>query len=150
VGYGDYAKPKYDLGVEEDVVIPASIRPLSVQRLPSDATNIVQVTLDAPDKADLRIVLRQFANGKPLRTSAGAPPNGITLANLLKIEVSQNQRPLPVVCHYDKAIWSGLSWGVGEVRRADLEAGRPIAVRCTSLDKQPAQLQVECFAVTYH
>src|SRR5207302_9112575 len=122
VGFGEYAKPAYDLGVQEDVTIPSSIRPLRGQ-CSADGTNMVVMTLNAPDKSDLRIVLRQFAAGKPRRSSGGAPPNGTTLKKLLKIEVSQNNRSRPVVCQYDEAIWSGLSWGVGEVRHGDLEAG---------------------------
>lgn len=148
VGYGEYAKPKYDLGVQEDVMIPKEIRPLS-GRCSLDGTNSVVATLDAPATGDLRIVLRQSASGKPVRSSAGAPPNGTTLANLLKLEVSQNHRSRPVVCQYDKAIWSGLSWAVGEVRHNDLDAGRPVTIRVTSSEKQPVKLKVECFSVTY-
>ena len=148
VGYGEYAKSKYDLGVQADVVIPRSIRPLSAQCSP-DGTNAVLVTLDAPDKGDLRIVLRQLVAGKPLRSSAGAPPNGTTLGNLLKIEALQNHRARPVVCQYDKAIWSGLSWAVGEVRHRDLDPACPITIRCSSLEKQPVELDLEFYAVSY-
>ena len=81
---------------------------------------------------------------------AGAPPNGTPLNKLLKIEAWQNERSRPVVCKYDKAIWSGLSWGVAEVRHDDLEAGLPIAIRCASLEKQAVELQIECYAVTYN
>ena len=102
------------------------------------------------NKGDLRIVLRQFAAGKPKRSSAGAPPNGTTLNHLLKIEASQSSRSCPVVCRYDKAIWSGLSWAVGEVRHRDLDAGVPVSIHCTSAEKQPVELQIECYAVTYN
>jgi hypothetical protein len=148
VGFGEYAKPEYDLGIQEDVIIPATIHPLSTQRL-AGGTNTVLVSVNAPEKGDLRIVLRQSADGKPVRSSAGAPPNGTTLDKLLKIEATQNGRAMPVVCRYDKAIWSGLSWGVGEVRHGNMDPGRPIEIRCTSMEKQPVDLQVECFAVTY-
>jgi hypothetical protein len=149
VGYGEYAKSDYDLGVQEDVAIPAAIRPLPVKTSP-DATNSLVATLKAPDHGDLRIILRQFADGRPKRTSAGAPPNGTTLNNLLKIEAWQNNHSRPVVCGYDKAIWSGLSWAVGEVRHNDLDAGFPVSIRCVSLEKKPVELQVECYAVTYN
>ncbi|HWX22204.1 MAG TPA: hypothetical protein VN578_20065 [Candidatus Binatia bacterium] len=148
VGYGEYAKSKYDLGIQEDVIIPKEIRPLSAQCAP-DGTNAVLATLNAPATGDLRIVLRQFAGGKPRRSSAGAPPNGTTLAKLLKIEVSQNHHSRPVVCQYDKAIWSGLSWGVGEVPHHELDAGLPITIRCTSSEKQPVELRLEFYAVKY-
>ena len=146
--YGEYARHKYDLGVQEDLVIPEDIRPLRGQ-CSSDGTNELVMTLNAPDKGDLRIVLRQFADGKPLRSSGGAPPHGVTLGNLLRLEAWQDQRSRPVVRHDDKAIWSGLSWAVGEVRRGDLDAGRPVRIRATSRATEPVELQLECYAVTY-
>jgi hypothetical protein len=148
VGYGAYAKPSYDLGVQEDVIIPKAIHPLSVRCAP-EGTNTIVATLDAPTTGDIRIVLRQFAGGSPVRSSAGAPPNGTTLAKLLRIEVSQDRRTRPVVLQYDKAIWSGLSWAVGEVRHEELEAGVPVIIRCSSREKQPVELRLECFAVSY-
>lgn len=148
VGYGEYAKPKYDLGVQGDVVIPRSIRPVSAQCSPA-GTNAMLATLNAPDTGDLRIVLRQFAAGKPRRSAAGAPPNGRTLGNLLKIEASQNHRSQPVICQYDKAIWIGLSWAVGEVRHHDLDAGLPITIRCSSVERQSVELRLEFYAVNY-
>jgi hypothetical protein len=54
------------------------------------------------------------------------------------------------VCQYDKAIWSGLSWAVGEVRHQDLDAGLSIVIRCTSLEKQPVELEMDCYAVNYN
>ncbi len=149
VGYGEYAKPKYDLGVQEDVTIPGNISPLHGQCSP-DGTNSLQMTLNAPAKGDLRIVLRQFAAGKPRRSSGGAPPNGTPLGKLLKIEAWQDQRARPVLCYYDRAIWSGLSWAVGEVRHEDLDPGLPITIRCSSLEQQPLELQLECYAVCYN
>ena len=108
------------------------------------------MTLTAPDKGDLRIVLRQLAAGKPLRSSGGAPPHGTTLGKLLKLEAWQDHRSRPIVCQYDKALWSGLSWAVGEIRHEDLDAGRPITIRCTSLANKPVELELECYAVNYN
>jgi hypothetical protein len=148
VGYGEYAKPKFDLGVQEDVTIPSSISPLNGQ-CSRDGTNTLLMNLSAPDRGDLRIVVRQLAASRPLRSSGGAPPNGTTLGKLFKIEAWQDHRSRPVVCQYDKAIWSGLSWAVGEVRHQDLDAGRQVTVRCTSLEKQPVELEMQCYAVNY-
>ena len=115
-----------------------------------EGTNTLLMTLNAPAEGDLRLILRQFVAGKPLRSSGGAPPDGTTLGKLLKIEVWQDHRSRPVLCQYDKAIWSGLSWAVGEVRHQDLDAGLPIAIRCTSLEKKPVELEMECYAVNYN
>ena len=81
--------------------------------------------------------------------SAATKPPVTCSGTLFKIEAWQGHRSRPVVCQYDKAIWSGLSWAVGEVRQQDLDAGRPIAIRCSSLEKQPVELQMECYAVSY-
>jgi hypothetical protein len=148
VGYGEYSKRKYDLGQQEDVVIPSSIRALSA-KCSAEGTNIMVATLDAPNGGDLRIVVRQFANGKPVRSSAGAPPNGTTLGKLLSIQAFQKERSLPVVINYDKAIWSGLSWAVGEIRQTNLEPGSPLTVRCTSAEKQPLELRFEFYEANY-
>jgi hypothetical protein len=147
VGYGEYAKPKYDLGIQDDVAIPVTIRRLDAQIAPS-GTNSIEITVSVPPKTDLRIMFRQSIGGKPLRSSAGAPPNGTPLTNLLRIEATQNQR-CPVVCHYDKALWSGLSWAAGEIRNTDLDSAVPVTIHCTSLAKEPVELKSECYAVKY-
>lgn len=148
VGYGEYASAKYDLGLQEDVTIPSTIRPLQVECVP-DGTNSVKATLKAPGKGDLRIVLRQVAGGRPKRSSKGAPPDGTPLNKLLQIQVWQGNHSRPIVCPCDKAIWSGLSWMAGEVRRSELEPGVPVAIRCASMEKEPVELKIECYEVTY-
>ena len=146
VGYGEYAKPKYDLGIQEDVLIPQNIRPVPCE-LHSESSNSVSGTLSAHATGDLRIIVRQFAQGKPFRSSRGAPPNGTSLDRILRIEVVQNGASLPVHLNYDKALWSGLSWAVAEVNHKDLRAGVPLIIRCTSLETQSVELKVETYAV---
>jgi hypothetical protein len=148
VGFGECEKAKYDLGIQEDVIIPHSIRPLAAQ-FQEAGTNAVTGSVAIPAQGDVRIVMRQCAGDRPIRTSGGAPPNGATLARLLEISVSQEGRPVPLKVNYDKAIWSGLSWAVGEIKRRDLKAGVPLEIRCTSREKQSVQLRVELFVVSY-
>jgi hypothetical protein len=148
VGYGEYSMAKYDLGVQDDVVIPRTIRPLHAE-FKSDGTNSVSCSLAAPSRGSLRIIMRQFANGSPVRTSAGAPPNGTSLGQILSIETSQNGHSIPVHINYDKAIWSGLSWAAGEVRASDLQPGLPLIIRCLSREKHPVELKVELYLVGY-
>jgi hypothetical protein len=147
VGYGEYAKAKYDLGVQSDVVIPKGIYPLAAKFHREEGSNAVSAAFPAPNRADVRIVMRQSVNGKPLRTSRGAPPNGTSLGQLFLIQAAQAGRTVPVHVNYDKAIWSGLSWGVGEVKQADLTPGSGVTVRCVSLETQPVDLKVEIYAV---
>jgi hypothetical protein len=146
VGFGEYDSPVYDLGVQEDVVVPRNIQRLAAQFHP-DGTNAVTATIAMPLRGNLRIVLRQSAGGKPVRTSRGAPPNGTSLDQILQIHVSQQGHDLPVQLNYDKAIWSGLSWAVVEVKAADLKGGEPITVRCVSMEEKAVGIEVEIFAV---
>jgi hypothetical protein len=146
IGYGEYARTKYDLGVQEDVVVPQDIRRLEGEFVPT-GTNAVAATLTVPKSGDVRIVVQQFAEGKPLRISRGAPPHGISLAKILQIKVLQDGRSVPVAINYDKALWSGLSWAVGEVRGSDLKVGLPLTVQCVSLQERPVNLKVELYLV---
>jgi hypothetical protein len=148
VGFGEYAGRTYDLGLQEDVRIPDSIQPVSVRREVSE-TNRLEASLDKPLKGDLRIIVRQLAAGQPLRSSGGAPPGGTTQDRLLTIEVTQEEKRLPTVCNYGKAIWSGLSWAVVEVPHDSMDSGKPIALRCTSAEKQQVDLELKCYAVEY-
>ncbi len=148
VGYGEYAKTKYDLGIQEDMMIPKSTRPLGVT-FHNDGTNAVAGTFAAPQRGDIRIVMRQSANGKPVRTSRGAPPNGTSLGQMFLIQAAQAGRSIPVHINYDKAIWSGLSWGVAEIKHADFTPGSPLIIRCTSFETQPIELIIEVSMVDY-
>ena len=149
VGYGEYAKSKYHLGIQEDVLIPSTIRALP-EEFHNEGSNTVSSTISAPARGDLRAVMRQFAGGEPVRTARGAPPNGTSLSQLLLIQATCRGRSIPVNINYDKAIWSGLSWAVGEIRHGDLEAGGPVTIRCTSLEPRPVDLKVETFEVEHN
>jgi hypothetical protein len=148
IGYGKYMQARYSLGVQEDVVIPVRIQPLPCE-FHNDGSNTITGTVLAPVGMDLRIVMRQFAQGKPVRTARGAPPNGTSLAHLLRIEATCADRSLPVQTNYDKAIWSGLSWGVGEVKGKDMPRSASVLIRCTSHEDHPVDLSVELYAVSY-
>src|SRR5262249_33718616 len=104
VGYGEFAKAKYDLGVQEDVTIPQQIRPLDT-RFVRDGTNAIAASFLAPKGGDaLRIIFQQSTRDKPVRTLRGAPPDGTSLGRILQIQVSQENRSVPVEINYDKAL----------------------------------------------
>ena len=149
VGFGDYAAAKFDFGINEDVSIPRDIHPVSAE-FHADGTNAVVASFPAPINGDLRIVMRQSADGRPLRTSRGAPPNGTRLGSILQIQVVQENRPVPTQITYDKAIWSGLSWAVAEVRGRLLKQGSPLTVRCVSLEEKAVNLDVQLYTVEQH
>ena len=147
VGFGRYAQPQYDLGVESDVVIPESIDP--VESPAENASHQVEVTARAPAAGRvLRIVLQQLTpQGEIRRTWAGGPPKGANMASVLRILVRQNSQDLPLKVNYDKVIWSGLSWGVAEVDR--FAPGQPVKITCTSAEKDPVKLEVHLYSVRY-
>lgn len=134
IGVGRYAA--LDWGVEPDVVIPASITPLPADFVRLDA-HTVQTTLASPPRSGrLRAIMQQFdERGRVVRTSGGAPPHGVSLARLLRIEAAQGDRAVPVAVAYDKAIWSGLSWAVGEIDLAHLAPDIPLSITLTTADR---------------
>jgi hypothetical protein len=146
VGFGGYSNARYDLGIEDEVVIPRSIEPVAASFQPA-GRNRVEASITPPAAGRLRIVFQQrAADGSIRRTWAGGPPKGENMGRVLKIEVLQKNQPVPVQINYDKVIWSGLSWGVGEV---DLKHSEPLLIRCSSTEKDEVRLDVNVYHVRY-
>jgi hypothetical protein len=146
IGTGSYADPAHDLGVQPEVLIPERSRSLPVESRP-DGRNAIIATVEAPERGRLRLVLRQRESGRAKRTSGGAPPNGTTLGKMLTLCASQGDRAVAIDIAYDKAIWSGLSWAVGEIPVGRLVAGEPVTVRMSSCEQGLVTLVAEAFAV---
>jgi hypothetical protein len=154
VGFGRYASPDYDLGTEADVRIPRSIEPLpahftaveetsavhsSVNRALAPTVSdgeplVIEAIVEPPVREDLRIIMRQRDTHDGMMRSVSKTDMG----KYFVIGAEQGGRPLPVKIHYDKVIWSGLSWAVGEIRHDDMAPGRPIRIRLSSLEKDPS------------
>jgi len=148
VGFGEYAKPGYDLGIEPDIVIPVAIEKLEAA-FTLQGYNLIAAAVSPPATGSLRVIMRQSYRGHPWRTSRGAPPNGTPLGQVLVITASQENRILPVQINYNKAIWSGLSWAVGEIAGADCLSVKPVQIRCRSMENEPMELKAEVFLVRY-
>ena len=71
------------------------------------------------------------------------------MGKILVLNAWHNGRLLPIVINYDRAIWSGLSWAVGEIRHSAMIAGKPLTVRCSSGEKHSVTLEGNIFAVEY-
>ena len=84
-----------------------------------------------------------------MRSWPGGPPKGTSVGKVLKIIVEQDDKPLPVEIDYDKQIWSGLSWGAGEVKHANFLADKQIRVQCSSEGKSKVVLEGHLYAVAY-
>lgn len=138
-GVGKYAHKKYILGIGDVVSIPNNIDVLPVQFTSKD--NTISGQFVPKESAKLRFVFQQFDNKNiPYRSSGGSPPNGRTMANLLKIEVKQNEQTLPIEIQYDKAIWSGLSWAVAELPQGSYQVGQSIEIFFRSEEKLPLKI----------
>jgi hypothetical protein len=149
VGFGHYASQEFELGIQDDVRIPGSIRPISAAFAPA-GNNTIETTIVAPVKGDLRILFQQRdKGGQIMRSWPGGPPNGAFAGKSLKITVEQDGIPLAVEINYDKQIWSGLSWGAGEIKNKDFASGRPITIRCSSSEKDPVLLEGHVYVVEF-
>jgi hypothetical protein len=149
VGFGRYAAQEFDLGVQEDVHIPRSISPIAAS-FASGAHNTIETTIAAPAKGDLRIIFQQRGmDGSIRRSWPGGPPNGTSVGKVLKITAEQDGQSLRVEINYDKQIWSGLSWGAGEIKHKEFSGGRPIIIRCSSTEKDQVVLEGRLFVVEY-
>lgn len=149
VGFGRFADARYDLGIQEDVRIPRWIHPIHATFRPG-GEKCVETVLTSLPKGALRIVLQQRdAKGNVRRTWAGGPPKGTPMGKVLTVSAMQDGRPVPVKVDYDRRIWSGLSWGVGEIPAAALTAGHPLTVRCASTEKDPVRLDCRLYEVRY-
>lgn len=149
VGCGSFDQERHDLGIQQDIVIPHSIDRLAVSTVESPGAQAA-ANVRVPSGTTLRIVARQVRpDGIAARTYAGGPPKGTKMGSVLSITAAQNERPVPVQIEYDRMIWSGLSWAVGEVRATDLSPDVPVRIRVGSREKPPTRITVEAYAVRY-
>ena len=106
----------------------------------------IEATIVPPASGDLRIVLRRRdTHHKPSRAF-----DKKSMGNFFKIDAFQDGRVLPVAKNYDKTIWSGLSWAVGEIPRSDFTPGKPIELRLSTPDQDSTiHLDGQVFSVEY-
>ena len=150
VGYDAYALPAYDFGIQEDVVIPRSIEPVTIS-VDGAGHNSAEFTIaDPPRHGTLRIIMQEKTpDGFIRRTWAGGPPSGENMANVFAFSAEQNGRAVPIHLDYDKIVWSGMSWALGEINSADLTPGRPLLVHFHSAEKDPILLDEVAYLVQY-
>jgi hypothetical protein len=149
IGFGRYASKEYDLGIQDDVQIPRTIARIDAKFL-STTANTIESSIAVPLKGDLRIIFQQRGSaGEIMRSWPGGPPSGTSVGKVLKIYAEQDGKALPVEINYDKLIWSGLSWGAGEIKHKDFVSGRPITIRCSSAEKDPVRLEGQVYEVGY-
>ncbi len=149
VGFGRYAAPEFDLGVQEDVRIPRTISPIHAT-FSDKNSNTIEATIEPPAKGDLRIIFQQRGkDGGIMRSWPGGPPNGKTVGTVLKIVAEQGGKTLPIEINYNKQVWSGLSWGAGEIKHANFAADSPLRIRCSSEEKSKVVFEGHLYSVDY-
>ena len=149
VGFGGYAGVSHDLGVQQDVLIPQSIRPLHSSFV-SRGKNTIEATVTVPAHGDLRIVMQQRSSGgNILRSWKGGPPDGTNMGTFFRLRAWQHGKPVPVEVTYDKVIWSGLSWAVGDIKRDTLAAAQALTIQCSSGEGDPVVLDGKVYEVHY-
>ena len=147
VGTGTFAGAVFDLGTDDGVRVPIRQERVAVDFAVRGKNIIGGVVRGA---GTLRLLFQQFgADGFPVRSWGGSPPDGQTMDKLLTIRCRQGGRELPLVIEYDKMIWSGLSWGAGELRQGSYDASLPIEIECASLEKEELRLEARVYAVDY-
>ena len=131
------------------MIIPNSIEPVASE-FRATAPGTIEAEVQPPANGALRVIMRQSTpDGRVFRTHGGAPPSGENMAKVFSIEVTQAGRRIPVTVDYDKVIWSGLSWALGEIKAADLEPDMPVTVRFHSSEKDPVKLEGKVYNVVY-
>lgn len=149
VGYGAYASTAYNFGLQEDVTIPKSIEPVTAN-FRATAPSTIEATFQPPTHGVLRVIMRELTPESYLRrTWAGGPPNGENMAKVFAIDATQEGHSVPVHINYDKIVWSGMSWAVGEINATDLAYDKPVLVRFHSAEKDPVKLSGAAYLVVY-
>jgi hypothetical protein len=147
VGTGRFAASAYDLGIETDVVIPREIEPLAVAfGGVGEASNVIETRVTPPESGDLRIVLQQ----RNLEGGVVRSFSRHSMGEFFTIEAEQEGAELPVEIRYDKRVWSGLSWAVGEIRAKALAPGQPVRLRLSSAEtRDNVTLEARIYRVEY-
>ena len=148
IGTGEYGDASYGLGTDADIRVPVSSQKLDLS-FTSRGKNLVGGQAPAQGKT-LRILFQQYgADGFPVRSWGGSPPDGRKMSELLVIRARQAGKELPLAIEYDKMIWSGLSWGAAELRQGSFDPSRPVDIECASAEKDDLRLEARVYAVVY-
>lgn len=149
VGFGRYASPQYDLGVQNDVVIPRTIRPIRAE-FRDVGRGVIEATVQAPQAGGLRLIMQQYSpDGSLRRTWAGGPPKGTNMGEVFVLKAEQDGKELTIRENYDRVVWAGLSWAEGEISQWDLRPGVPVKLTFRTTEKDTVTIKGRVYAVTY-
>lgn len=149
VGFDEYANERYNFGRDNTINIPVAIEKVESSFAPAEK-NTIKANVKPVKGRNMRIVYQQYyKNGDPCRSWPGAPPDGKKVSEVIRIEASQDGKAIPVHIEYDKMIWSGLSWGVGELKQGSFDHSKPLQITCSTSEKDELNLKAEVYAVSY-
>src|SRR6202000_2638176 len=149
VGFDEYTYAKYEMGTDETIHIPFTIDKIETAFTVAEK-NKIEGNVNAVKGKDLRIIMQQFdTKGLPYRSWPGSPPDGKKVSEVIKINVSQDGKEIPLHIEYDKVIWSGLSWAAGELKPGTFDSGKPITIKCSTDEKNELKLVADVYAVSY-
>ncbi|MDR1674908.1 MAG: hypothetical protein LBR86_00320 [Tannerella sp.] len=149
IGFGKYASGQYDLGTENDVIIPTESKRLEagVKRIDDHSA---QVSVRPPRDGNLHVFFTQCnKKGVPVRSYGGTPPDGRPLDKLLTLSARQGKKTIPIRIEYGKIIWSGLSWAAGEIAAADVNPNKPVEITCTAENGESQYFKIEVYATNF-
>lgn len=150
IGFDEYANKDYNLGIDETIQIPSTIDNLQLE-FKENGKNEISSEFTPVKGKSYRIIFQQFGeDGYPVRSWGGAPPNGKNMNEFLKISAMQDGKSLTIYIEYDKMIWSGLSWAAGEIRNGSFKPGKPIQLKCASMETNTLHLKAKVYAVDYN
>ncbi len=150
VGYGEYSDlKKYDLGKEDDVVIPSKIEKIPAAFEKTGENKFQAVVKNFNSNSTLRIVCSQKgSDGKYFRVSGG-DNKGFSVGRLIRLSATQDGKELPVNINYDKKLWSGISWASGEIQHKDIDKTKPLVITYTLEDPKEISLEGSIYKVDY-
>lgn len=141
VGYGKYDSSAWDFGVEQDVFIPKSIRPVPVEFHPT-GKGTIEATIDVPAGGDLRLIMQQYSpDGNLRRTWPSGTSDGANMGKIFVMSATQDGKELPINEDYNRVVWAGLSWAAGEIEQKDLIPGHALKIKFQSTEKDPVNLK---------
>jgi hypothetical protein len=160
VGFGAYATPEFNFGVQQDVVIPRSIQPVDAD-FHLTAPGVLEARIDPPIEGVLRVVICENAPGGVRESvSGGGQPMVNSQApaashdHRLTLEITQGGRPIPLRpegtgSDGESTLSAGLSWAVAEIDVNDLTPGVPLHVLFRSDEKSAVTLEGSAYQVIY-
>lgn len=150
VGFGKYSSGDYQLGEEKDVRIPVKVEEMDIH-FKKHTKNGLNGQFAVTKSGVYRVIFQQFfSNGMPCRVSDGGYPDGTSIDKIGILNIHIANTYIPVTLHYDKPLWSGLSWAVAEFEVSKNHEGVSCNVEYSVMNQDDAlNIVGKLYAVTY-